>query len=322
MTDGIHAPNQSIFEDVLMIMRLRGGGRFPSKVIALILGTWIIAGPSTVAGDWPAGPTKQESQKGGKGQPGRRSPTFGAPGRALGYYGFGLGYHLGYGYGGDALGVGADGGYPFYGGPGYRHCEPVLRRVGGITPFPYFGGSGYPTPSNPNYFGAVGALVDDQPVVTSESDLRDSGSSGGYGLYNGTLPYPETTFAPFSGMSTIGRSSGGASPGSVAIIPTNTAQAAGDIPDEPASDRHLGIDVERVIDADRARGLKITRVQPGSAAEKAGLVEGDVILMVNGYLTKQSRDLAWIIANAVPRDVLKLSVRTARDGEVRTITAH
>ena len=68
------------------------------------------------------------------------------PGLYPGFQGFGLGYHLGYGYGGSALGVGADGGYPFYGGPGYPHPWPTLRRIGGITPFPFYGGPGGPMP--------------------------------------------------------------------------------------------------------------------------------------------------------------------------------
>src|SRR5262245_60135764 len=49
--------------------------------------------------------------------------------------GFGLGYHLGYGYGGRALGVGPFGGYAYYGGPGYPQPAPQLRRFGKITPF-------------------------------------------------------------------------------------------------------------------------------------------------------------------------------------------
>jgi hypothetical protein len=71
-----------------------------------------------------------------------------------GYQGFGLNFHPGYGYGGAALGVGPEGGYPFYGGPGYPHAEPRLRRFPllHIVPFPYFGGPGYPTPECPNFF--------------------------------------------------------------------------------------------------------------------------------------------------------------------------
>ncbi len=46
-----------------------------------------------------------------------------------------------------------------------------------------------------------------------------------------------------------------------------------------------------------------------------------MIRSINGYLTEQPGNLAWIIANAAPDKVLKMSVRTASDGEVHTITA-
>ena len=44
---------------------------------------------------------------------------YGPPGEHPGFFGFGLSFHPGYGYGGNGLGVGAYGGYPCYGGPGY-----------------------------------------------------------------------------------------------------------------------------------------------------------------------------------------------------------
>ena len=97
---------------------------------------------------------------------------YGTPGLYAGFQGFGLGYHLGYGYGGDALGVGVNGGYPFYGGPGYPHPGPTLRRFGSITPFAYFGGPGAPTPECRNYFGSVGPLFTDRPVVESRARTR------------------------------------------------------------------------------------------------------------------------------------------------------
>ena len=118
---------------------------------------------------------------------------YGPPGLHDGYQGFGLGYHPGYGYGGDALGVGIDGGHPFYGGPGYPHPAPVLRRFGPITPFPYCGGPGSPTTDRPHLFGPVGPLVHGDDVVHVEGD-----SPGGYGVFHGSLPYPESAFAPFS----------------------------------------------------------------------------------------------------------------------------
>lgn len=124
---------------------------------------------------------------------------YGPPGLHPGFQGFGLGYHLGYGYGGDALGVGAEGGYPFYGGPGYPRCDPPLRRLGGINPFPYFGGPGYPTPQNPNFYGGAGGpLVPDQPVITIENDPNAPVPASDYGGFTGIVPDAEARFAPFT----------------------------------------------------------------------------------------------------------------------------
>jgi hypothetical protein len=108
---------------------------------------------------------------------------YGGYGLDPGYYGFGLSFHLGYGYGKHSLGVGADGGDPFYGGTGY----------------PAFG---HPFP------GVVGPLVVDQPVV-AESAPGELGYAGEYGPYTGAIPYPETLFAPYtSAAATTGRETG------------------------------------------------------------------------------------------------------------------
>src|SRR5436305_1448357 len=56
--------------------------------------------------------------------------------------GFGLKFRLGYGYGGNRLGAGPEGGYPYYSGPGYPHEPPPLRRLGRIVPFAYSGNPG------------------------------------------------------------------------------------------------------------------------------------------------------------------------------------
>jgi S1-C subfamily serine protease len=69
-------------------------------------------------------------------------------------------------------------------------------------------------------------------------------------------------------------------------------------------------------------GMKVSKVYPGSAAEKAGLHAGDVIHSINGYLTTQPGNMAWIIANAAPDNVLMMNVRNASDGKEHTITAH
>ncbi len=87
----------------------------------------------------------------------------------------------------------------------------------------------------------------------------------------------------------------------------------------PVQGRILGIDEEPVTDG--SKGMRVTNVYPGTAAEKAGLQPGDVIRSVNGYLTEQRGNLAWIIANATPSNQLNLNVQTARDGQNHQITA-
>jgi PDZ domain len=230
---------------------------------------------------------------------------YGPPGVFTGFQGFGLGYHLGYGYGGDALGVGADGGYPFYGGPGYPHCEPVLNRFHGIAPFAYYGGPGGPVPNSPNFYGGVGSLTVEPPVITVGEDRYDTG----YGPNTGAIPYPESVLAPFTSRIAESR------PSSEARPTPNTDGTA----NPPSSGLSLGIDTEPVVDAGRATGLKVSKVDPGSPAEKAGLQAGDVIQSVNGYLTEEPGNMTWIISQKAPDRVLTMNA--LRDGQVRVITA-
>ncbi len=189
-----------------MIAHIWGSDRRPLKALALILGVWGLTGSSAMADD--VGPVVTGPVQGGPlpytgihllpGPPSFGTLGYGPPGLQPGYQGFGLGYHLGYGYGGDALGVGADGGYPFYGGPGYPHCMPQLRRVGGIVPFPYFGGPGYPTPDHPNFFGESGPLVPVQAVVAIVTESGQPVEGTGYGSFTGAPPDAEARFAPFT----------------------------------------------------------------------------------------------------------------------------
>ena len=66
---------------------------------------------------------------------------------------------------------------------------------------------------------------------------------------------------------------------------------------------------------------KSHKVFPESAAAKAGLHEGDVIHSINGYLTTEHGNLAWIIAVATPNNVLRMNVRTQSDGKIHAILA-
>lgn len=227
---------------------------------------------------------------------------------ASGFQGFGLGYHLRYGYGGDALGVGPDGGYPFYGGPGYPHCEPQLRRCRPIVPFPYFGGPGGPGPGQPHYFGGVGPLVVDERVVTVESD----GISGyaDFGPFTGAVPYPESAFGPFA-------AAGAATTPGEPIVP-----ATAEVTRVPAARRpQLGLDADPVLDAAGVRGLRIANVYPGTAAARAGLQPGDVIRSIDGRRTEQPDHVIAILNGSAPGKTLTLTVRRARDGKEHTVKA-
>ena len=231
-----------------MITHERGGcrlalNRFVLHGFALVAGLWVLAGPGAMAQD--GGPmVANQVRVNPAASPGaslHHGPTsfgtlgYGPPGVYPGFQGFGLGYHLGYGYGGDALGPGAEGGYPFYGGPGYPHCEPRLRRVGGITPFPYFGGPGYPTPEHPNFFGTTGPLVPDQPVVTIVGDRGDPGDhSTDYGAFTGAVPDAEVRFAPYTARAAAGTATMRARPvDSMPVPPTISPEAR---PSSPRSE--------------------------------------------------------------------------------------
>jgi hypothetical protein len=311
----------------LMAVVTRGGGGFALKALALALVTWVVS--SSMAPAYGGGPGGV-----GPGGPGYGTLGYGGPGLYPGFPGFGLSYHPGYGYGGSGLGVGAFGGYPYYGGPGYPHDEPRLRRFGKIAPFPYYGGPGYPCYGAPNFFQGVGPLVVDRPVAIEGGGRRDLGYAGDYGPFTGALPYPESFFAPYTAEAGATGSYGGAGPSDPSAAGGRAAPAdgegrpsasgapgTGEVNGLPAPARGLGIVEGPVVDADGVRGVKVSDVSPGGAAERAGLRAGEVIRSINGYLTVQPGNLSWIIAHAAPDHVLTMSVRRAGDGKERTITA-
>ena len=257
---------------------------------------------------------------------------YGPPGLHPGEQGFGLGYHLGYGYGGNTLGVGADGGYPFYGGPGYPHPNPQLQRIGGIVPFPYFGGPGCPTPHNPNFYGGGGPVVPDRPVVAIVSETGQPVPATDYGVFTGAAPEAEARFAPFTARAAAGAASRRPTPsrpglpaapptsGRVTPAPPATNPAAIAAAPPPRARQFLGIEAAPAVDASGAPGMRITKVNPGSAAERVGLHVGDVIRSINDYATLQSGNLEWIYVNAAPNNILRINAFTQSDGSEHTFT--
>jgi hypothetical protein len=325
-----------------MISHMRCCGILSLTALALILGVWGLFDSSVVADDGEVVVTDQgatvrirKKDNPAHGDTSYGTLGYGPPGFYPGFQGFGLGYHLGYGYGGGALGVGAEGGFPFYAGPGYPHAEPPLRRIGGINPFTYYGGPGYPTPDHPNYFGGIGQLVPDRPVVTIATDRGEPSETADYGLFTGAIPDAEALFAPFTSPAAAGKlTTPGGTSSDPAAIPTNPVTNPGSGSGSPATPSamggrtrpstagcSLGIDAEPVVDANAARAMKVSNVYPGTAAEKAGLHVGDLIYSINGYGTQARENAEWIIVKAAPDKVLAMSVRAASDGKVRSVRA-
>ena len=333
--------------------RARDRARSLSRTtLALVAGAWLVSG-SAAHGfqgppNYPAEP-RAKARAGGKAKPLQNPKTcgtlgYGPPGPQPGFQGFGLRYGLNYGYGGGkALGVGAEGGYPFYGGPGYPHPAPTLNRLSGITAFPYFGGPGGPTPTCPNYYAETGPLVPDQPVVQFEAGPNDADPATAYGAFTGVLNYPERTFAPFSSVS--GESTQDSvsdsvvdpdappppapnGPGEVPPPPPTSSPAPPPPPppvnplapaSNPSAANPIGLETVPVADG-TMRGLRVTRVSPGLPADRSGLVAGDVIRSANGFVTERPGNLDWIIANAASRDLIQFTVKAARDGQIRAVT--
>jgi S1-C subfamily serine protease len=67
--------------------------------------------------------------------------------------------------------------------------------------------------------------------------------------------------------------------------------------------------------------IQVTRVHPGSPAEKAGLEVDDTILSVNGYLAQVPGNMAWIINHHAPGGAITLIVRKAVSAQDFTVTA-
>ena len=78
-------------------------------------------------------------------------------------------------------------------------------------------------------------------------------------------------------------------------------------------------DIAEQFKLNSARGALVTDVTPGSPAEKAGIIRGDVIRKVNGYEVKDTITLVNRIAEA---DIgSNLTIDLVRDGETKTVNA-
>jgi membrane-associated protease RseP (regulator of RpoE activity) len=195
-----------------------------------------------------------------------------------------------------ALGIGGESGSPAFAQGGGGLFGGLFRGgqsgggFGNRGYYPYSGNSaGYP---GYNIYGNYG--VYGYPGSGIEGGASNSGYDPGYGGYPSFGGYGINTRLPYA-----------------------TSRVS-----SPATQRRLlGIDEEPVVLAGGVKAMKVAKVYPDTAAAKAGLQSGDVIRSVNGYLTEQRGNLAWVIANAMPKNELKLNVQSAKDGQTHLVTA-
>jgi serine protease Do len=77
-------------------------------------------------------------------------------------------------------------------------------------------------------------------------------------------------------------------------------------------------DIAQSLDLKEIRGVIVSTVQPGSAADSAGLKQGDVITALNGAAVNDSNDLRNRVAGTQPGADVTLSVlRDGREQQVR-----
>ena len=110
------------------------------------------------------------------------------------------------------------------------------------------------------------------------------------------------------------QSEGGGNDGVGFAVPSNTVKSIASqlISNGKAEHALLG-----VTPADTANGVRIATVKSGSAADDAGLKEGDVITAVGSTEITSSAQIRAIIAGKQPGDALTLTIR--RDGSSKTV---
>jgi len=83
--------------------------------------------------------------------------------------------------------------------------------------------------------------------------------------------------------------------------------------------QNLTPEIAKAMDVSQNEGALVAQVSPNSAAEKAGIKQGDVITEVNGEDIKSANDLATVIGLMQVGE--KLNITLYRDGEEKHVTA-
>jgi len=108
-----------------------------------------------------------------------------------------------------------------------------------------------------------------------------------------------------------------------ASAPPTTAAASGPAsngqPNNGGSVSHAQLGVSLEPTTDGQAGAQVSAVSPGSAADKAGVQQGDVITTVDGKAMKSGDDVAGAISAKSAGDTVELTI--SRNGTTTTVTA-
>lgn len=80
----------------------------------------------------------------------------------------------------------------------------------------------------------------------------------------------------------------------------------------------LTADLAEAFGVAKDNGTIVARVEPGQAAEKAGIRQGDVIVKVNNQDVTPDQTLSYIVANVTPG--ARIPIELIRDGRRQTVT--
>ena len=174
--------------------------------------------------------------------------------------------------------------------------------------------------------GIISAL--DRPVVNSQSEDGSSGSA----VYTNAIQIdaainPGNSGGPLfdekgrvigitSSIATMSRSSSEGGSGSIGIgfaIPVKLADKVAKqlIKSGTATHAYLGVTLDTAsatADGEKRGGAKITSVESGSPADKAGLKTNDVVIAIDGKTTAQGSALTGYVRQYSANDKVKLTV--------------
>ena len=178
--------------------------------------------------------------------------------------------------------------------------------------------------------GIISAL--DRPVVNSQNE-DGSGGSASSAVYTNAIQIdaainPGNSGGPLfdekgrvigitSSIATMGRSSSGeGGSGSIGIgfaIPVKLADKVAKqlIKSGTATHAYLGVTLDTdgaTADGEKRAGAKITSVEGGSPADKAGLKKDDVVIAIDGKTTAQGSALTGYVRQYSANDKVKLTV--------------